>query len=447
MSHGRILAIHDISCVGRCSLTVALPIISSVGIECSVLPTAVLSTHTGGFTGFTYRDLTEDIVPIKEHWKSLGLGFDAFYTGFLGSFEQIDLVKDLIDEVSSPNTTIYVDPVMGDAGKLYSVFDESFPKGMRKLCEKADVLMPNLTELCFMLGLEYRPGPYTWDYIESIFDEAKVFGLKKIVITGISFEEGKVGSVYKDYETGETGQVMRGSIEGYYHGTGDVFGSALVGALESGVPLQDSVRIAVDFTVSSIKRTHESKADVRYGVDFELGIGDYVKQIAVNKNGFDFIKVTDYIGVARVAGLAAKIWPEVYTGMIAPGQPDYMVAKFQSFWPISESISKGCVYYIMETDSDDAGYFAYYPDGDSLFLSKMYVSADYRGFGLFSKAVSKIIDECDKMGLKKVRLNVNRKNTVAINAYLNQGFKIVEEVDNPIGEGYVMNDYIMELDL
>ena len=182
MTHGRILAVHDISCVGRCSLTVALPIVSSVGIECSVLPTAVLSTHTGGFTGFTYRDLTEDIVPIQNHWKTLDLTFDGFYTGFLGSFEQIDLVRDLIDKTSNEKTTVYVDPVMGDNGKLYTIFDEALAKKMATLCEKADVLMPNLTELCYMLDLEYKDGPYTWDYIEEVLKKAEQFGLQKIVI-------------------------------------------------------------------------------------------------------------------------------------------------------------------------------------------------------------------------------------------------------------------------
>ena len=190
MHQERILAIHDISCVGRCSLTVALPIISSVGIECSGLPTAVLSTHTGGFTGYTYRDLTEDMVPVDEHWQTLGIRFDAFYTGFLGSFEQIDIVKKLFRDLSHDGTTIYVDPVMADGGKLYPVFGPDFPAGMRGLCEMADVIMPNLTELSFMLGLEYKDGPYTREYIDGVLEQAKALGVKQIVLTGISFEEG-----------------------------------------------------------------------------------------------------------------------------------------------------------------------------------------------------------------------------------------------------------------
>ncbi len=444
MTHGRILAVHDISCVGRCSLTVALPIISSAGIECSVLPTAVLSTHTGGFQGFTYRDLTEDIVPIQEHWKSLGLGFDAFYTGFLGSFEQIDLVKDLIDNVSNENTTVYVDPVMGDNGKLYSVFDENFPKGMRKLCEKADVLKPNLTELCSMLGLEYKPGPYTWDYIKSILTEAEVFNLKKIVITGVSFEEGKVGAVYKDYQSGEVGQVMRDTIEGYYHGTGDVFGSALVGALESGISLKDSVRIAVDFTVDAIKRVHESGADVRYGVDFEQGITEYVRQIQLLKEGIEFTKVVNEFQIARVAGLAAKIWPEAYN-QLDPELIKYMVSNFQSFSGISDNIEDGYEYYLISSDDQDIGYLAFCIEDDRMFLSKVYLSKDYRGYGLFATILDFLKQECIESENDKIVLTVNRKNTPAIETYKHMGFNIKCKIDKPIGKGFEMNDYIMEL--
>ncbi|MBR3477470.1 MAG: bifunctional hydroxymethylpyrimidine kinase/phosphomethylpyrimidine kinase, partial [Candidatus Methanomethylophilaceae archaeon] len=160
MRQKRILAVHDISCVGKCSLTVALPIISAAGVECAVLPTAVLSTHTGGFTGFTFRDLTGDIKPIGAHWSSLGIRFDAIYTGFLGSFEQIELVKELIDGMSGQDVKVYVDPVMADKGKMYSVFGPDFPAGMRSLCEKADLIMPNMTELAFMLGFEYKDVPY-----------------------------------------------------------------------------------------------------------------------------------------------------------------------------------------------------------------------------------------------------------------------------------------------
>ncbi|MBP5394287.1 MAG: bifunctional hydroxymethylpyrimidine kinase/phosphomethylpyrimidine kinase, partial [Candidatus Methanomethylophilaceae archaeon] len=167
----RVVAIHDISCIGRCSLTVALPIISATGIECSVIPTAVLSTHTGGFTGFTYRDMTEDIVPIVDHWMTLGIGFDAIYTGFLGSKEQIEIVKDTIARLSDDRTLAIVDPAMADHGKMYTIFDMAFAREMASLCAVADIVVPNITEACFMLGKEYVEGPYKPEFINGLMKE------------------------------------------------------------------------------------------------------------------------------------------------------------------------------------------------------------------------------------------------------------------------------------
>ncbi len=445
MIHRQLLAVHDISCVGRCSLTVALPIISSAGIECSVLPTAVLSTHTGGFEGFTYHDLTSDIAPTQDHWASLDLTFDAFYTGFLGSFEQIDIVKGLIRKLSSNRTTVYVDPVMGDNGSLYSVFDEEFPKGMRRLCEMADVLMPNLTELCFMLDLEYKEGPYTQEYIDSVLKEAEVFGLKKIIITGVSFEEGKVGAVYKDYETGETGQVMRDVIEGYYHGTGDVFGSSLVGALESGLELRESVRIAVDFTVKSIRRTFESGADVRYGVDFEPGLKEYSDQIDVLREGLIAHFALSEIDFYRVSGMASKIWQEAYVDIVPSDQMEYMLEKYLSPKAISKQLAKGFNYQIMYSGNRDVAFVGYRFEKDRLFISKLYVIAGLRGIGISTRILEGLKEQCIDKGMNKIYLTVKRDNIDAVNAYKAMGFVIEKEIDTPIGEGYEMNDYVMEL--
>ncbi|MDR1065414.1 MAG: bifunctional hydroxymethylpyrimidine kinase/phosphomethylpyrimidine kinase, partial [Oscillospiraceae bacterium] len=164
----RVAAIHDISGFGKCSLTVALPILSAAGIECSVIPTAVLSTHTGGFTGYTYRDLTEDILPVFRHWQSIGLTFDAGYSGFLGSPEQLEIVAGIFGEMKNGGAMIVVDPVMADDGKLYSTFDAAFPDGMRRLCAGADVIVPNITEAALMTGAEYKAGPYTREYIEKL---------------------------------------------------------------------------------------------------------------------------------------------------------------------------------------------------------------------------------------------------------------------------------------
>ena len=279
VSQKRVVAIHDISCIGRCSLTVALPIISATGVECSVIPTAVLSTHTGGFTGYTYRDMTEDITPIVDHWVSLGLTFDSIYTGFLGSREQIEIVKETISRLRRPDTLAVVDPAMADNGKMYPIFDMAFAKEMASLCAVADVIVPNITEACFMLGKEYKEGPYTPDYILGLMKDLCAMGAKKVVLTGVYYEDGMLGAATYESETGKTSTYFHGVIPGYYHGTGDVFASALVAALMNGKSLEESAAIAVEFTVGSIVRTYEAKTDVKYGVNFEAGLYDLTRSI------------------------------------------------------------------------------------------------------------------------------------------------------------------------
>jgi pyridoxine kinase len=266
------MAIHDISCVGRCSLTVALPIISAAGFNCGVLPTAVLSTHTGGFTGFTYRDLTEDIKPIAEHWDSLGLRFDALYSGFLGSFEQIDLVAELFDRFRAENGFVLVDPVMADNGQLYSVYSPRMAKGMAGLCSHADIIVPNLTEAAFLLGEPYVGDDYDRSYIEALLKRLTALGAKQIVLTGVSYEPGMLGAASYDSVTGETGYFALKRIEGYFHGTGDVFGSSLLTGLLSGRSLTKAMEIAVRYTHRCIVLTDEAGLEKRYGVCFEKAI-------------------------------------------------------------------------------------------------------------------------------------------------------------------------------
>ena len=266
----RVLAIHDISCVGKCSLTVALPIISAAGAECSILPTSVLSTHTGGFDGYTFCDLTDEIEPITNHWKTLDLHVDAIYTGYLGSFRQIDLMKQIFDDFRTENSLICVDPVMGDNGKLYALFTEEFAKGMASLCGKADLIMPNLTEASYMTGVEYKGSGYDEAYIRTVLDSLHNLGAKKVVLTGVSFEEGKLGAAAS--ENGKVTYIMNDRIEGYYHGTGDVFGSSLVASLTMGKSLTEAVTIAVNYTVACIRRTKEAGTEARYGVNFEQEI-------------------------------------------------------------------------------------------------------------------------------------------------------------------------------
>lgn len=265
----RIAAIHDISGVGKCSLTVALPIISAAGVECSALPTAVLSTHTGGFEGFTFRDLTDDMRPIAEHWKKENIHFDAFYSGYLGSLAQIGIVRDIFEMFRTKETLIIVDPVMADNGKLYSLFTLDHVKGMAKLCGHADVIIPNRTEAAFMLNKEYKDGAMTQKEVNELLYALAGLGAKQIVLTGVFFGDDDLGAACYDVRTGQIDYVMDKRIEGMYHGTGDVFGSFLIGALMRGRNLTDATRIAVDYTCAAIRLTAADGTGPRMGVRFE----------------------------------------------------------------------------------------------------------------------------------------------------------------------------------
>lgn len=275
----RVLAVHDISCVGRCSLTVALPILSAAGLETSILPTAVLSTHTGEFTGYTFRDLTCDIMPIAEHWKSLDLHFDAIYTGYLGSFEQIALVSRLIDMFKSDNTVVLSDPAMADNGVLYAGFQPEFTKGMASLCAKADIVIPNLTEAAFMLGRDYRESGYSEADIKELLRALTELGPRIAVLTGITFQEGTLGTAAYDAKADKYCRYFDEKIDGFFHGTGDVCASAFLAAYMNGKGLQHSLETAVRFTLESIRRTKENGTENRYGVDFENSLPSLMKEV------------------------------------------------------------------------------------------------------------------------------------------------------------------------
>ncbi len=275
----RVAAIHDLSGFGKCSLTVALPILSAAGIETSALPTAVLSTHTGGIEGYTYRDLTADLGPMMRHWKSLGIGFDAIYSGFLGSIDQIELVKEFFRLFKTENNLIVVDPVMADNGELYKLFTPDFARGMRSLCEKADLIVPNLTEAALLLDEPYRPGPYRKAYIEGMLRKLSELGPRQIVLTGVYFNENDLGAATYDKATHRTGYAFVPKIPGYYHGTGDVFASALVAALLNDFNLEEAAGIAVRFTAASILKTYEAKTDYRFGVNFEQSLPRFLKEL------------------------------------------------------------------------------------------------------------------------------------------------------------------------
>lgn len=278
MNEKKLLTIQDISCVGQCSLTVALPVISAMGIETAILPSAILSTHTGGFTGYTFHDLTEDIPAIKEHWKKENIRFDAFYTGYVGSVKQLEYISDIMDELRKPDSIIIVDPVMGDKGKLYPGFEPSFAKEMAKLCKKADVIVPNLTEAAFMLDEEYIESGHTKEYIERILKKLMALGCKNALLTGVNLEPGKLGIAAYNGETNEITYYFRDLINGMFHGTGDVFASSFAGAMTLGKSVDEAGKIAVDFTVDAISKTIDDKSHW-YGVKFELALPELIKSI------------------------------------------------------------------------------------------------------------------------------------------------------------------------
>ncbi|MBO5908136.1 MAG: pyridoxamine kinase [Clostridia bacterium] len=273
----RILTVQDISCVGRCSLTVALPIISAAGVEAAILPTAVLSTHTQ-FSSFTFCDLTPEIEKISLEFDKHGLTFDAIYTGYLGSFEQLSLVSELFDRNRGEGCKIVIDPVMADNGVLYKGFTEEFAGEMAKLCTKADLIIPNLTEASFMLGVPYNPN-YDEAYIRSLLKSLCSLGTKEAAISGISFDKSKLGVYSYNSETDEYFYYCNDYLPVAYHGTGDIFASSVVGALMRGHSTASALKCAVDFTLECIKATMADEDRRVYGVNFEQALAYYISRL------------------------------------------------------------------------------------------------------------------------------------------------------------------------
>lgn len=272
----RIVTMQDISCVGKCSLTAALPVISAMGIETAVLPTAVLSTHTM-FQGFTFHDLTSEIKPIMEHWKKEGFHFDAVYTGYLGSFEQLDLAAELFDTFGEKLRI--VDPCMADNGKLYAGFTTDFARAMAKLCAKADVIVPNMTEASYLLDVPYVTL-YDETYVKDMLKKLTDLGSDTAVLTGISLEKGKIGAYAYNQKTNTYTYYCNEEEPEHFHGTGDLWSSAFCGALVLGKPFEKALQIACDFVKDAIHKTLEEKDHVNYGVNFEQAIPDLIKSIS-----------------------------------------------------------------------------------------------------------------------------------------------------------------------
>ena len=275
MDYKKILTIQDISCVGQCSLTVALPILSACGIETCILPSAVLSTHTAGFTGFTFRDLTDDMPAIRQHWMQEGIRFSAIYTGYLGSIKQIGYVADIFADTAAEGCVKIVDPAMADNGKLYSIFDVDYVEAMKGLCAKADYVVPNITEAAFLTGMDYRTE-YDRAYIDALIEKLTALGCKNVILTGVSYAPGRTGIVVFEY--GEYAYYEHELLPNSCHGTGDIYASAFVGALVRGKSAYEAAGIAANYTMECIRYT-ASLDNHWYGAAFEPVLGKLIEAL------------------------------------------------------------------------------------------------------------------------------------------------------------------------
>lgn len=278
MSYKKILTIQDISCVGQCSLTVALPILSACGIETCILPSAVLSTHTGGFSGFTFRDLTDDMPLIQKHWQKEGIKFDAIYTGYLGSIKQIGYVQDILNTMGNDTSIKIVDPAMADNGKLYSIFNNDYVEAMKPLCGSADILLPNITEACFLTNTEYKEA-YDEEYVKELCLKLSDLGVGKIVLTGVGFTSDTTGAAV--YENGEISYYTHHKFSKGSHGTGDIYASAFTGSLLRGKTVYEAAKVAADYTYKCIENTLGDESHW-YGVKFETAIPYLIKLLEEN---------------------------------------------------------------------------------------------------------------------------------------------------------------------
>ena len=266
----RIASIQDISCLGRCSLTVALPVISAMGVECAIVPTAVLSAHTA-FPGFVSRDLTDQLPAIAAHWRQQNVHFDALYTGYIASVPQVQQVLDFFDAVKSPDTLLIVDPAMADHGKLYAGFDDDFPAAMARVVARADVALPNITEASLLTGTPYRED-VDEGFARTLLQRVAALGVKQVVLTGVSFAPDRLGAMGYDSRTGTYFTAQGRRVPASFHGTGDIFAATVTGGLMRGMTLEQSSALAVEFVLACIDATARDPHADWYGVEFEKAL-------------------------------------------------------------------------------------------------------------------------------------------------------------------------------
>lgn len=263
----KIVSLQDISCYGQCSLTVALPILSARGIETAILPSGILSTHTAGFANFTVLDLTDEMPKIINHWNDMNIKYDAIYTGYIGDARQFEMVKYMKEHLLKEGGRLIVDPAMADHGKLYPALGEDIVDGMRTIVREADLILPNLTEASFLLGVPYKES-YTKSEIEGLLKQLADMGPEISVLTGVSYTPDKIGAVAYTKSTGEFVEYFAEYMPKSYHGTGDIFSSVAIAEYMNGKPLRDALGEACEFIVKCIKKTMPDDTH-NYGVKFE----------------------------------------------------------------------------------------------------------------------------------------------------------------------------------
>ena len=265
----KILTIQDVSCFGQCSITVALPVVSAFGIETAILPSAVLSTHTSGFTDYTVRDLTQDLPAIQKHWESEGIYFDAIYTGFIASAEQLGYIKDIIDSRLKPGGIVFVDPAMADMGEFYNGFDQEFADKMGELCKLGDYILPNTTEACYILHKPWKEN-FSKEEMLEMAKELQDYTKRYVVLKGYCSED-QMGMIVLDKQESTVEIVYNDKVDYISHGTGDVFASSFVGSVMIGKSPVQAAKIAGEFTKKALEKTIGDE-NHWYGVKFEQAI-------------------------------------------------------------------------------------------------------------------------------------------------------------------------------
>lgn len=270
----RLLTIQDISCVGQCSTTVALPLVSACGIECAILPPAMLSNHTAqGFKGWSFCDLTAELAKVEAKWIEQDIKFDAFYTGYVCE-SHIDPILSIMKTCAKPGAVRIVDPAMADNGALYKGFTADFPSKMARLCAGADYLLPNLTEAALLVGKEPKLDGYSKGELEDLILQLHKLGAKNVVLTGVSFQAEELGTAVSDGKSVKYDFNKR--LPCMFHGTGDVFASVFAGAILRGKTALEASALAADIVCAAIQAT---EADHWYGVSFEKVIPELVQAL------------------------------------------------------------------------------------------------------------------------------------------------------------------------